>query len=137
MTSNFIEAFKNNLPYQKILQNLEFEPMYDLVNSGSRFEARQLIQHNLEPGLFGYVDTMPLIFLFMGLFVFVLIGVIDIVIWLVNKLFNSNITKYSIQIVVLLFLMFFFKIAPWQPSSTKALLLRNALVIIPLYISYQ
>lgn len=133
----FIEAFKNNLTYQKTLENLEFEAMYDLVNSGSRFEARQLIQHNLEPGLFGYIDTMPLIFLFIGLFVFVLMGLVDMAIWLVSKLFNSNITKYSIHIVVLLFLMFFFNIAPWQPSSAKALLLRNALVIIPLYVSYQ
>lgn len=133
----FIEGFKNNLSYQDTLQNLEFEAMYDLANSGNRFEARQLIQHNLEPGLFGYVDTMPLIFLLIGLFAFVLIGLVDLAIWLIGKLFNSIFIKYSIQIIALLFILVFFKMAPWQPSSSIALLLRNALVIIPLYVSYQ
>jgi len=133
----FIEAFKNNLPYQKGLQNLEFEAMYDLVNSGDRFEARQLIQHNLEPGFFGYIDTMPLIFLFIGLFLFVVISIIDIIVLGFQKLLISDFTKYIIQLAFLLFLVFFMKIAPWQPTSTKAMLLRNVLVILPLYVSYQ
>ena len=136
----FIEGFKNNLLFQKKLKDLSFEERYDIVNSGKNFEARQLIQHNLEPGVFGYIDTMPLIFLAIGFFIFLIMKVVDLMGFVLLKIFKKNRTKIIFQRVLILFLIFLLtnvRLTPWFPSSKAVLLLRNAIVIIPIFVVYQ
>ena len=132
----FIEAFKNSLPFQKEMEDLSFEERYDLIHSEARFEGRQLIQHNLEPGLFGYVDTMPLIFLVIGLFAFVIFKTIDLIALGLCKITKSNRAVLVLHIILILFLIAFLtlvRLTPWFPTSQLALLIRNAIVIIPVF----
>lgn len=136
----FIEGFKNNLPFQKKLENLTFEERYDIVNSGTNFEARQLIQHNLESGIFGYIDTMPLIFLVLGFVVFIILKVVDLIEYALVKNFKKKRVEIIIQSVMVLFLVFFLtivRITPWFPSSQIALLIRNAIVVFPIFVLFQ
>jgi len=136
----FIEGFKNNLPFQKKLEDLSFEERYDIVNSGESFQARQLIQHNLEPGILGYIDTMPLIFLAVGFFIFLILKVVDLIEFVLCKMFKTYRVIIIFQSVVILFLIFFLtniRLAPWFPTSQTALVIRNAVVIIPVFMVFQ
>lgn len=136
----FIEGFKNNLPFQEKLKNLSFEERYDIVNSGNKFEARQLIQHNLEPGVFGYIDTMPLIFLVMGFVVFLLLKIVDLLGYILTKIFKNKklkITFHSVLIVFLIFFLTMVRLTPWYPASQNTVLIRNIIVIIPIFIMFQ
>ncbi len=137
----FINGFQNDLPFQRKLEDLTFEDRYDIVHSGTTFEARQLIQHNLEPGIMGYIDTMPLIFLVLGLFAFIIFKIIDLISYVLVKALKSKTTTLVFHSALIVFLIYFLtlvRLTPWFPTSVSALLIRNALVIVPTYalISY-
>ncbi len=136
----FIEGFKNNLPFDKKLEDLSFEQLYDIVNSGKHFESRQLIQHNLEPGIFGYIDTMPLIFMALGFVALIILKVVDVIKFLLNKVFKNKKAEVILTMLLLIFFIFLLtniRLAPWYPTSKIALFIRNMIVIIPIFIGLR
>lgn len=136
----FIEAIKGNLIFQDTLKNVELKEMVSLVNWGKKFESRQLIQHALDSGVFGYIDTMPLIFLVLALPFFILLAIIDYSINLLLRAIKpkkSRILIMSVLLAFLLYLLSYVKLVSWYPSSLISQLLRNIIAIVPVFCLFQ
>ena len=83
---------------------------------------------------------MPLIFLAIGFFVFLILKVIDLMGFVLVRIFKNNRVKIILQTFLILFLIFFLtivRLTPWFPSSQAVLLIRNTIVIIPIFVLFQ
>ena len=85
----------------------------------------------------GYIDTMPLIFIVLGFIIFLFLKAIDLIDYLLFKLFKSKNLLVAFHIVLLLLLLYILshiRLIPWHPSGMTSTMLRNILVIVPVTI---
>ncbi len=123
----FWNANSADFTFQDTLHSLSVDERFAIVGGASNIEGMRLLQHRVEPGLWGFIDD--------SLFVFVMLsGIAFFVIWLIDFLgffagqFIHPYAQKGFQIVCLVGAIAFLgitHITTWMPASSHAMLVRN------------
>lgn len=136
----FVAAALYKLPFQNHLIGQSLEERIKIVANIPQIEARQILRHhNPEPGLFGYIDDTPFIFLLIALLASILIWAVESSSFLVAR-FIHPLGQIIIPIIALIGFAFFLSlinVATWQPNSNYALWARNVLVLFGGFLLFQ
>lgn len=135
----FLEAINGQLIFQDTTPNPEMQHLFDLVLNASNLEARELLQYTREPGLFGYIDDSPFIFLFISIIPFFFLLLMDEIIRFLEKKVSKQV-RIPIHLGILVLAILFFsnlRIVSWVPHSYYALLVRNGITLLGAYALFQ
>jgi len=107
-----LRALSNEVDYQEKKSDLDMNHMVGLVASMKDFEGMSLSKYSNEPGLFGYIDDTPIIFIFFGLITFIICFLLNSLTSYLAKRFSSHF-EWVIPGIIILLIAFIVNIGNW------------------------